>query len=244
MTGLIANGFAILALLSGALGLYYMYKLYRIPARPFWNHWQTGTSFFGSMLSYGALMVTVVSSMLLPWSAEATQSLVQMLATIITLGLLIEVVGHYFHASDMKVLGNEGAASHYRQTTQYGKSYRLRNYLLVVSVALAVMMALTELSGAWGYGVVALLMISMLITGAFGRSLFFVLVVPMTMPGAFFWKNDGFVEHARKTGLAESPQHGVVYERHHVFKANEIIQTIKQHSIKDMIIHVKWIFGK
>lgn len=84
----------------------------------------------------------------------------------------------------------------------------------------------------------------MIIMSAFGRSLFFVLVIPTTMPGAFFWKNDGFVDHARETGLAESPQVGVVYERHHAFKVDELIQTIKENSLHDMLEHVKWIFGK
>jgi hypothetical protein len=87
-------------------------------------------------------------------------------------------------------------------------------------------------------------MLSMLVMAAFGRSLFFVLVIPTTMPGAFFWKNKGFVEHAREIGLADSPQHGVAYERHHSFKLDELIKTIKENSIKDMVKHVRWIFGK
>ena len=45
-----------------------------------------------------------------------------------------------------------------------------------------------------------------------GRALFYVLVIPTTMPGAFFWKNTAFEEHARKTGLADLPQVGVVPE--------------------------------
>jgi hypothetical protein len=89
-----------------------------------------------------------------------------------------------------------------------------------------------------------LFVISMLVMAAFGRSLFFVLVIPTTMPGAFFWKNKGFEEHARKTGLADAPQHGVAYERHHAFKLDELIKTLKENSIKDMINHVKWIVGK
>jgi len=39
-----------------------------------------------------------------------------------------------------------------------------------------------------------------------------VLVIPTTMPGAFFWRNKGFVEHARETGLAEMQQVGVIPE--------------------------------
>ena len=62
----LANGFAFIGVVSGTIGLFYMYKLYRIPARPFWNHWQTGTAFFGSMLSLGALIIAVVSVCALP----------------------------------------------------------------------------------------------------------------------------------------------------------------------------------
>jgi len=39
-------------------------------------------------------------------------------------------------------------------------------------------------------------------------------VIPTTMPGAFFWRNKGFEEHARKTGLAKMPQVGVLPDVH------------------------------
>jgi len=237
-----ADIFAYLAVLSGPIGLFFMYKLYRIPARPFWDHWQTGTAFLGSMLSYGALIIAAVSIIALPLSALT--ELIPTLAMIICAGLLIEGIGHYAHAKDMLVIQNEGAASHYRQTTQYGKSYQLRNGLLAFSLIAAGTIVFTGLSGIFGIVSATVLAITMLVTAAFGRSLFFVLVIPTTMPGAFFWKNDGFVEHARETGLADAPQHGVVYERHHAFKVDELIETIKENSLSDMLEHVKWIFGK
>jgi hypothetical protein len=152
----------------------------------------------------------------------------------------LEGFGHIVHARDMQASGNEGAASYYRQVTQYGNSYILRNVLLGLSLLLATLMAINGFSLTIGL----LLMLSMLVSSTFGRSLFFVLVIPTTMPGAFFWKNDGFVDHARTTGLADAPQHGVAYERHHAFKVNELIQTLKENSLKDMLDHVKWIFGK
>jgi hypothetical protein len=34
------------------------------------------------------------------------------------------------------------------------------------------------------------------------------------MPGAFFWRNKGFQEHARETGLANMPQVGVIPDTH------------------------------
>jgi len=231
---------AFVAVLGGAAGLFYMYKLYRIPARPFWNHWQTGSAFAGSMLSLGALMAAVTSLCSLPSSADA----LPVLFAVIAAGLALEGAGHIIHARDMQALGNEGAASHYRQVTQYGLSYLFRNALLGFSLLLAFWLATAGASGFSAMAGIMLLTVTMLTSSAFGRSLFFVLVIPTTMPGAFFWKNSGFVDHARDTGLADKPQHGVAYERHHAFKVKELMQTIREHSLQDMIAHVKGIVGK
>jgi len=57
-------------------------------------------------------------------------------------------------------------------------------------------------------------LLSMLAMTIISRALFYVLVIPTTMPGAFFWKNRAFEEHARKTGLANMPQVGVVPDTH------------------------------
>ncbi len=236
----LANCSAFIGVISGAVGLFYMYKLYRIPARPFWNHWQTGSAFFGTMLSLGALIIAVISVCALPLESIGTQTLLQTLTKLMAAGLGLEGLGHIVHARDMQASGNEGAASYYRQVTQYGKSYILRNIFLGFSLSLAVFMSISGFSLAVGL----LLMLTMLVSSTFGRSLFFALVIPTTMPGAFFWKNDGFTDHARATGLADAPQHGVAYERHHAFKVNELMQTIKDHSLRDMVDHVKWIFGK
>ncbi len=153
-------------------------------------------------------------------------------------------VAGYLFSDSLLVIQNEGTASHYRQTTQYGKSYLLRNGLLAFGLSVASIIVFTGLSGVLGIFSASVLAVTMIVMAAFSRSLFFVLVIPTTMPGAFFWKNDGFVEHARETGLADSPQHGVVYERHHAFKVGELIETIKENSLNDMLEHVKWIFGK
>jgi DMSO reductase iron-sulfur subunit len=235
-----AQASASVAVVSGAAGLYYMYRLYRIPARPFWNHWQTGSAFAGSMLGLGALMIAVACLFALPESTAALPSLAAAMAA----GLALEGAGLAVHARDMQALGNEGAASHYRQVTQYGKSYAFRNGLLGFSLLLAGWLAVAGVSGAIGVASIAVLTLTMLTASVFGRSLFFVLVIPTTMPGAFFWKNSGFVEHARATGLADKPQHGVAHERHHPFDVKALIRTIRENSLRDMIAHVKWIFGK
>ncbi len=240
----LANGFAVIGVAGGAIGLFYMYKLYRIPARPFWNHWQTGTAFFGSMLSLGALIIAAISVAMLPLAAESIQELLHALILIMMAGLALEGVGHLAHAHEMQHSNHEGAASYYRQVTQYGKSYIFRNILLGLSLSLATLLSIIGVSQPFGLIAGLVLLLSMLTSSALGRSLFFVLVIPTTMPGAFFWKNSGFIEHARETGLAEMPQHGVAYESHHAFDVKALMQTLKENSIKDMIGHVKWIFGK
>jgi hypothetical protein len=92
--------------------------------------------------------------------------------------------------------------------------------------------------------IAGVLVVCALIASVFGRSLFFVLVIPTTMPGAFFWKNSGFVEHARDTGLANFSQHGVAYERHHAFNWHELLKTIQENSLQSWFAHLKWIIGK
>jgi DMSO reductase iron-sulfur subunit len=241
---MIANSFAFIGAVSGTTGLYYMYKLYRIPARPFWNHWQTGTAFFGSMISLGALIILLATVCAMPLASSDIQPLLKAAALMMVVGLGLESIGHIAHASDMQKAGNEGSASYYRQVTQYGKSYVFRNLLLGCNLILSGVLVKTGIPDVFSLLVSLLLVLSLLVSSAFGRSLFFVLVIPTTMPGAFFWKNSGFVDHARETGLADAPQHGVAYERHHEFKVNELIQTIKENSIMDMVNHIKWIFGK
>jgi len=94
----LSNVFAALGVISGPIGLYYMYKLYRIKARPYWNHWQTGTSFVGTCLSFSALIMALV---LLP-TMTPSSFIFGFLALVILTGLIIEAVGHVFHAKALK----------------------------------------------------------------------------------------------------------------------------------------------
>lgn len=190
------------------LGSWYMYKLYRIPARPFWNHWQTGASFWGNSLTLGAVLITFVMSSMAGF--EGNLGLTQAMALVALTGVGMETSGHLFHGRDMQRQGGEGAASHYEQTTTYGNSYRLRNALLIINlIALGVIM-MNGLSGVIGAVSGVVLTLSLLASSIISRALFYVLVIPTTMPGAFFWRNKGFEEHARETGLAEMSQVGVL----------------------------------
>lgn len=208
IAALLATGSAYVALAGLMLGSWYMYRLYRIPARPFWNHWQTATSFWGGSLTLGAALVMIVTG--LTTGLDANRTLIETLALVALIGLAMEATGHLFHGRDMRRQGGEGAASHYEQITTYGYSYQFRNVLLAVNLLAVGAIALTGLSGVTGAVSGIALVLSLLASSIISRALFYVLVIPTTMPGAFFWRNKGFQEHARETGLAEMPQVGVL----------------------------------
>ena len=197
------------AMLAGLVGIsfggYYMYKLYRIKARPFWDHWQTGSSFIGTGLGLGGLLLGLLGLAQGAMTAEDAAALGSLMA----LGFALEGIGLWAHARAMNQRGNEGAASHYEQTTRYGWPYLIRNGLLGLSLALAALLTLTGSTSLF-----APLLVTAMAAAILGRALFYVLVIPTTMPGAFFWRNKGFVEHAKETGLAEMPQLGVVPDSH------------------------------
>lgn len=220
--------FATLGLLGAGFGGYYMYKLYRIPARPFWNHWHTGAAFAGTALSLGSLLLALVALV----SGVLTPGLGKTLAGIALLGLFIEGIGLVAHARDLQSNGDEGAVSFYEQTTTHGNAYWLRNGLLAVAMLLSLGLVLFGGGMMMDMVLFGLLTLLALASAILGRALFYVIVIPTTMPGAFFWKNKGFVEHAREAGLANMPQLGVVYEQHHAFRMDELMKTLTSFSIR------------
>ena len=228
--------FAALAVAGIAFGGYFMYKLYRIKARPFWDHWQTATSFIASGLTLGASLVALMAVVF----SVLTPALAKLLLVLVCVGVVLESVGLLGHASDMQSEDSgEGAASFYLQITRYGKAYWLRNALLAASLLLAVVMLAMGSDNVIGF---VLLAAMLLVSNVIGRALFYVLVIPTTMPGAFFWKNMGFVEHAREIGLAKMPQLGVAYETHHAFKVDELIDTIRNTTMKQKWRQLRSIF--
>jgi DMSO reductase iron-sulfur subunit len=206
----LATAAATAAVIGGVFGFYYMIKLYRIPARPYWNHWQTAASFVATALTLGATLIAVIGTVMNSESA----TLITQMAGVAALGVLLEALGLIFHARDLRNNGGEGAASLFEQSTKFGKSYWLRNVLLGVNVLLALALAFAPLAAPEQMALGGLFIAALLATTILGRALFYVLVIPTTMPGAFFWKNRGFQEHARETGLAKMPQVGVVPDLH------------------------------
>lgn len=201
-------------LLSGPLALYFMHRIYRIEARPFWNHWQVLSSFYGNMLTLGALLVGLIYAVVLNAAGESFAGMMHVLAWPMAAGLVLEGIGLVYHARDLQQRGGEGAVSHHIQRTRFGNSYIARNIALGLGALAVVGIAASGLNGIPGllaWGTVALIIV---LTAVVGRALFYVLVVPTTMPGAFFWRNAGFQEHAREAGLAQMPQVGVVAKLH------------------------------
>jgi DMSO reductase anchor subunit len=202
------------AVVSGLAALYFMHSIYRIPARPFWNHWQVLTSFYGSMLALGPLLVVLayIAAQLLqgqPWAGT-----VNAFAWIMLSGLLLEAVGLVYHGRDLRRGGGEGLASHYEQCTKFGKTWLLRNAGIGTAMLLLALIGLLNLKGDGGLFLWMAAAVVIVVTALIGRALFYALVIPTTMPGAFFWRNKGFEEHARETGLAGMPQVGVLPECH------------------------------
>jgi DMSO reductase anchor subunit len=207
------------ALITGPLALYFMHKIYRIEARPFWNHWQVLTAFYGSMFSLGALLLGLTIVPYLAWQSLPYTELLVTLSIVMVLGLGIEAIGHIMHARDLKNTllqgkGAEGAAAQFEQETKFGKTYWLRNGLLLVNFLAVILLGSGIITGAIALSFWIVIAISMLVSAVIGRALFYVLVIPTTMPGAFFWKNKAFQEHAREIGLAHRQESGVVYENH------------------------------
>jgi DMSO reductase iron-sulfur subunit len=206
----VAQAFAWLATVAGATGLYYMYRCYRIKARPFWDHWQSATSFAGTALTFGGIALSLVAVPVWAYLGESYVGFLQATAVMMIAGMALELVGLLFHAKAMNLGNHEGAASHYIQCTTFGKSYLLRNTLLVVNIIAVATLAYLALTGVAGLLLWSLVLLSVVSSAVIGRALFYVLVVPTTMPGGFFWKSKDFEQHARDIGLADMPQVGVV----------------------------------
>jgi DMSO reductase iron-sulfur subunit len=202
------------AVLSAVVGLYFMNCIYRIRARPFWNHWQVLTSFFGSTLSAGGVLFGLFAVVAYGLTDLTFSPLLSVVSGFVFVGLLAECVGLAAHARYLNKEEGEGAAAHYIQWTTFGNTYLARNISLAVAMLIAAIFCIWSPDG-WLAALVGVSAGCALIVALFaGRALFYVLVIPTTMPGAFFWKNKGFEEHARDIGLAEMPQVGVVPDLH------------------------------
>jgi DMSO reductase anchor subunit len=210
----VADVTAGLALVSASVALYYMYRCYRIKARPFWNHKQTAFAFAGTVLNLGSVVVGVFAVPYLLLTGASATPLLSLLGIVMAAGMALEAVGLYLHAHDLEEAEHEGAVSFYIQLTTFGKTYIARNSMMALNTVAVLLLAFFAGDDAVSLAAWVLVLISAIITSLVGRALFYVLVVPTTMPGAFFWKNKAFEQHARDIGLADMPQVGVVPLKH------------------------------
>ena len=214
----LVNATGLLAVIASGAGLYYMTRCYRIKARPFWNHWQVSTAFFGSAVSLGSLLAGAVVLPTLAFLDQPVHGPMLLVTALLAGGLAIEALGHWAHARDLGAAEHEGGASYYIQCTTFGKTFLLRNAVLggCLLASLGLLALLMARPGGGWVAALALAAIgaAVLATSLVSRALFYVLVIPTTMPGAFFWKNKGFEDHARAIGLANMPQVGVAPLRH------------------------------
>lgn len=184
----VANVCGVLALLGAAGGLYYMYRCYRIKARPFWNHWQVATDFGGWALALGAALIGS-AALIWQWLQGSDVTAVLMLsAAAIAAGMFMHAMGLKAHSSDMSGKDHEGAVSYYIQTTTFGKTFLARNWLVGINIVLALAVVRSGEASVLSSSLWAVLMLSMLCSSLMGRALFYVLVVPTTMPVLFSGK--------------------------------------------------------
>ena len=203
-----------LAAVAGPTALYFLHCIYRIPARPYWNHWQVLTAFYASMLTLGPLFAALIFVPVMLTQGLDYVRLLQFLSMPIALGLLLEGFGLYRHARYLKSGVGEADAAGREQATTFGETYLARNIGLGFNAVLVLAVAGLSLSGATGLSLWVLIAFSIIGLAVVGRALFYVVVIPSTMPGAFFWKNPAFQAHARDTGLAEMQQVGVQIVEH------------------------------
>ena len=202
------------AVLTGPVALYAMHKIYRIKARPFWNHWQVLSSFYGNMFTLGSMAVALTFCTATYLAGNSYEEVLQLLLWPMGLGLVLEMVGLYFHSRDLLREGGEAVAAMQEQSSTFGKTYISRNLGLLLSTIIIAILGFSSADGLSGLVLLYLGSLLIMSTALIGRALFYVLVIPTTMPGAFFWRNKGFQEHARETGLADMPQVGVIPDSH------------------------------
>jgi DMSO reductase iron-sulfur subunit len=198
----------------GVLGVYCIYRCYRIPARPFWDHWHTAGAFFASGLILGSLLIGGLFG-LAEWRlGQPVRAFLSALSWPLLLGLTIQVVSLVGHSRYLELRGEEAAVSRMLMLTRFKRFYLARYVSLSFLGLVACLSAFQVVTGGWGLFLWMVALPIAILHEVVGRALFYVLVMPTTIPGSFFWGNKAFADHARKTGLSDRPQVGVVSAKH------------------------------
>jgi DMSO reductase iron-sulfur subunit len=204
----------VLAALLGVTAIYCMARIYRIKARPFWNHWHTDAAFFASLLILGSLGVGAVLGISEYFAGRDAGSPLKLLGACAFAGFILQAVALAAHLRYLRRRGAEADVSRVQMLGTYGHTYVAR-WVSLALLALGVLSTMLWAPyGLWQIAMWTLMFALALAHETVGRALFYVLVTPTTMPGAFFWNNKYFEQHARQTGLASLPQVGVVANVH------------------------------
>ncbi len=198
------------ATIMGPVGLYCMYRCYRINARPFWDHWHSGGAFFSSALILGSLSIGLIFGIAEFILGNSPARTLSTMAFPLLVGMLLQGGALLSHQHDMTARGEEAAVSLGLMVGKYGKTYFARWISWAILVVVALIYAGFGLEGGlslsiWG-GISSLALVHEVI----GRALFYIMVVPTTTPGGIFWKNQSFQTQALQSGLADFPQVGVI----------------------------------
>ena len=199
---------------SGLAALYFMHSIYRIPARPFWNHWYVLAAFYANMLTLGGAITASVFIIAQISQGQAWLYETRLIAAVMLAGLCLEGWGLCRHAVYLQSHSGESQASYYQQRGQFGKTYWLRNYAIIGAIIMLMIYLLVPMPGVLHLWLWLAATVTIVISAVLGRALFYAVVIPTTMPGAFFWKNKGFEEHARESGLAQATEAGILADLH------------------------------
>ncbi|MFQ5509196.1 MAG: DmsC/YnfH family molybdoenzyme membrane anchor subunit [Leptospirillia bacterium] len=208
------------AAVFGGLGLFCMVKIYRIPARPYWNHTHTNVAFFASALILGPLALAAAvffgNGLSGPLSGQTTHVLTACAGLALAAGVAARLSAHR-HRRDLSGFGAEAGASRILLAGSHGRAAQVREQYATVLTSLLAMSLAAALAtdGPLAVGLFTLAaLIAAMVHETLDRFLFYLVVIPTTMPGALFLKNSGFEALARDTGLAASPTVGVVMDGH------------------------------
>ena len=94
-------------------------------------------------------------------------------AFIIAAGLVMECVGLYYHMRDLVANGGEGSASHYEQTTKFGKTYLVRNAGLITGLIFMIILGSLGAGGTADLIVWLVAAAIIVVTAMIGRALFY-----------------------------------------------------------------------
>jgi len=201
------------AAVCGVLGVVSMVRIYRIPARPYWNHPHTDAAFAATALTLGPLALGAVLAARDLLAGTASGAPFSALVGTALAAALAGRVSAWRHGAWLARRGGEAEAALDLLAHEYARFRAARRVAAALLIGLLAAALVVPAPGARGALLLAALPVA-LAGEALERFLFYLVVIPTTMPGALFLKNRGFERLARETGLAEDRAVGVAPDVH------------------------------